>query len=246
MHRSPQMNVGPAKLPQNGHLSPKPPLKPSFQFRGEIRCGFRYPQRPGRCICAPPTAFQENPRRRRQQEVVLTFKRLEGLPLDVEAMMGIERRTIGQLAKSFGIATSAIRHYEAKGLLPRARRSGSGYRLYAREDERRLQLVLRARTLGMELPEIRELVKFASTGTCDDFRGKFQSKVTERLKQVDRRIAELKLLRGELRGVLVHLESMTTDQPPDHTLVQCTPDTCACLGPASSTKRRPAHERKAD
>jgi DNA-binding transcriptional MerR regulator len=98
------------------------------------------------------------------------------------------RLTIGQLAKSFGIATSAIRYYEASGLLPLARRSGSGYREYTREDGRLLQMVVRGRSLGMELPEIRELVKFASTGTCDDFRGEFRSKVTERLKQVDRSI----------------------------------------------------------
>lgn len=160
--------------------------------------------------------------------------------------MGTEHRTIGQLANDVGIAASAVRYYEAKGLLPRPRRSGSGYRQYGREDERLLQLVVRARSLGMELPEISELVKFASSGTCDDFRGKFRSRVTERVKQVDRRIAELKLLRGELRGVLVHLESMTTEEPPDHTLVQCTPDTCACLGPAMSRTRRSADERKAE
>lgn len=160
--------------------------------------------------------------------------------------MNTERQTIGQLARSFGIASSAIRYYEAKGLLPRARRSGAGYRLYAREDERVLQLIVRGRSLGMELPEIRELVKFASTGSCDDFRGKFRTRVTERLKEVDRRIAELGQLRGELRRVLAHLQSMTTEEPPDHTLVECTPDTCTCLGPAMSRTRRSADERKAE
>ncbi|MBI4218565.1 MAG: MerR family transcriptional regulator [Chloroflexi bacterium] len=167
-----------------------------------------------------------------------------------EATVNMERHTIGQLAKSFGVATTAIRFYEDSGILPRPARTGSGYRIYGPEDYRRLQLVLRARSLGMELDEIKELVEFASTGTCDDFRGEFRSRVSTRLNDVDRRISELKQLREELRRVQVHLESMTTEEPPDHTLVQCTPESCTCLGPISSQnvvivrKRRYPNGRK--
>lgn len=62
--------------------------------------------------------------------------------------MHIEHRTIGQLAKSLGVAASAIRYYEDSGLLPRPARSASGYRIYGSEDRRRLQLIVRVRTLG--------------------------------------------------------------------------------------------------
>ncbi|HYM79658.1 MAG TPA: MerR family DNA-binding protein [Candidatus Dormibacteraeota bacterium] len=51
-----------------------------------------------------------------------------------------------------------MRYYEREGLLPRAPRSASGYRLFPIDATRRLRFIRRAQELGFSLKEIRELL----------------------------------------------------------------------------------------
>ena len=74
--------------------------------------------------------------------------------------------TIGQLAELAGVPRKTIRYYEEVGVLPPPSRSGARYRIYSDIDVRRVELVRRARALDMGLAEVRELVEWASTGTC--------------------------------------------------------------------------------
>ncbi len=67
--------------------------------------------------------------------------------------------TIGKLAKLVGLRTSALRYYEAEGLLFPNGRSESGYRLYKPEAARRLYLIQRAQRLGFSLANIRTLLE---------------------------------------------------------------------------------------
>ena len=62
---------------------------------------------------------------------------------------------IGTLAKRTGIAVSAIRFYESKGLLTSLRTSGN-QRRFLRSDIRRLSFVLIAQRLGLGLVEIEQ------------------------------------------------------------------------------------------
>ena len=61
--------------------------------------------------------------------------------------------TIGVLAKRTGVAVSAIRFYEEKGLLA-ASRTGGNQRRFLRADIRRLSFILIAQKLGLGLAEI--------------------------------------------------------------------------------------------
>jgi len=61
--------------------------------------------------------------------------------------------TIGQLAKRTGVAVSAIRYYEDKGLLE-ARRTGGNQRRFLRSDIRRVSFIVIAQKLGLALAEI--------------------------------------------------------------------------------------------
>ncbi|MFM2045227.1 MAG: redox-sensitive transcriptional activator SoxR [Pseudomonadota bacterium] len=61
--------------------------------------------------------------------------------------------TIGQMASRVGIAPSAIRFYEERGIVSPIR-SSSGHRRYRRSDIRRLSFVLIAQRLGFSLKEI--------------------------------------------------------------------------------------------
>jgi len=63
--------------------------------------------------------------------------------------------TIGELAERIGVATSAIRFYEAKGLIASERTTG-GQRRFPREVIRRVAFVRVAQRVGLTLDEIRE------------------------------------------------------------------------------------------
>jgi arsenate reductase len=56
---------------------------------------------------------------------------------------------VSQLAEQAGIAASAIRWYEAVGVLPRPARGANGYREYGPEDLARVRLLVALRRLGL-------------------------------------------------------------------------------------------------
>ncbi|MBW3591341.1 MAG: redox-sensitive transcriptional activator SoxR [Actinobacteria bacterium] len=63
--------------------------------------------------------------------------------------------TIGQLSDRTGIATSALRFYEAQGLI-HAGRSEGGQRRYSRPTIRRVSFIRVAQQLGISLAEIKQ------------------------------------------------------------------------------------------
>ncbi len=63
--------------------------------------------------------------------------------------------SIGQLSQRTGLSVSAIRFYEAEGLVFPGRNSG-GQRRFMRSDIRRLSFVMIAQQFGFTLGEIRE------------------------------------------------------------------------------------------
>lgn len=62
--------------------------------------------------------------------------------------------TIGALSERAGVATSALRFYEAEGLI-QATRSPAGQRRFARETLRRVSFIRVAQQVGLSLDEIR-------------------------------------------------------------------------------------------
>jgi MerR family redox-sensitive transcriptional activator SoxR len=72
--------------------------------------------------------------------------------------------TIGQLAQRFGLKTSAIRYYEANGVLPEAARE-SGQRRYGPDAVRRLEVLDVAKRAGFSLEDARVLLQAAEAGT---------------------------------------------------------------------------------
>ncbi|MFM4705122.1 MerR family transcriptional regulator [Aeromonas bivalvium] len=65
---------------------------------------------------------------------------------------------IGELARQTGMAASAIRFYEARGLLSRVRRGANGYRDYPPETAQLLAIIGQAQQAGFSLDEIKQLV----------------------------------------------------------------------------------------
>ena len=63
---------------------------------------------------------------------------------------------ISELASELGITARAIRFYEAKGLLTPPRANGG--RVYTRRERARLKLILRAKSIGFSLAEVRQFL----------------------------------------------------------------------------------------
>ena len=66
--------------------------------------------------------------------------------------------TIGEAARRSGVATSALRFYEKRGLIHSDRTSGN-HRLYRREMLRRISVIRVAQNLGLTLGEIAAALK---------------------------------------------------------------------------------------
>jgi MerR family transcriptional regulator, redox-sensitive transcriptional activator SoxR len=61
--------------------------------------------------------------------------------------------TIGEVAKRSGVAASALRFYEQRGLI-RSERAGSGHRRFPRAVLRRIAFIVFAQRIGLTLEEI--------------------------------------------------------------------------------------------
>ena len=104
--------------------------------------------------------------------------------------------TIGEVSRRSGVAGSALRFYEERGLIA-SERAGSGHRRYPRPVLRRIAFILFAQRIGLTLEEIRaELAKLPPdrAPTRRDW-----SRLTRTwTARIDERIAELERLRSGL------------------------------------------------
>lgn len=115
-------------------------------------------------------------------------------------MVEVKRFSVGELAARAGVATSALRFYEAHGLI-RSERNESGHRRYRPDMLRRVAFIRVAQRIGLSLDEIaRALDSLPSqrTPTRDDWND-LSSRWMPRIEQ---RIAELELLRDRLDGCI--------------------------------------------
>ena len=64
-----------------------------------------------------------------------------------------ELLTIGEVARRAGVATSALRFYEERGLI-HSERAGSGHRRYQRAVIRRVAFIVFAQRIGLSLEEV--------------------------------------------------------------------------------------------
>jgi DNA-binding transcriptional MerR regulator len=70
----------------------------------------------------------------------------------------------GGLAKATGVSADTIRHYERIGVLPKAERTASGYRIYSARAIERVKVVQRALRIGFTLSELADIFKTRDSG----------------------------------------------------------------------------------
>jgi DNA-binding transcriptional MerR regulator len=113
---------------------------------------------------------------------------------------------IGELAQACEVSRDTLRFYERERLLPRPRRTASGYRLYRPEDASRVRFVRRAQAMGLALDDIRELLELRSLKTADQCH-RVASRLKTRVAAVEEKIADLQAFREELVKGLKRCES---------------------------------------
>lgn len=106
--------------------------------------------------------------------------------------MADEQLTIGALATSTGVATSALRYWEELGLLPAPARS-SGQRRYPAATARLVGMILMLRDVGFTLREIKQLLA-ARTDNLDTWQELYRRKLAE----LDERISQAQIARTAL------------------------------------------------
>ena len=109
---------------------------------------------------------------------------------------------IGELARTTGTTTRALRYYEAQGLL-RADRTSNGYREYGESHLRMVREIQALQAVGFALEDTRPFVECLRAGhltgdSCPDSVAVYQRKIDE----LDACIARLSEVRRELMSKL--------------------------------------------
>ena len=116
---------------------------------------------------------------------------------------------IREAAEKAGLPVKTVRYYDEIGLVVPARRE-NGYRDYSERDVHKLRFLARARSLGFTLEECRQLLSLYE----DKSRASRDVKrlAEARIRQIDRKIEELKSLRATLSRLV---EACHGDDRPD-------------------------------
>jgi MerR family copper efflux transcriptional regulator len=99
--------------------------------------------------------------------------------------------------------------YEARGLLPPAERTSSGYRCYTEHDIQLLRFIRQARDIGLSLAEIRTIIGLRRGETPPG--REVITLLQAHLDAIDHKISNLRALRQAMTGVL-HAAAAHADQ----------------------------------
>lgn len=113
-----------------------------------------------------------------------------------------ESLNIGEAAEVSGVSAKMIRHYEAIGMIARAQRTPSGYRIYSGSDVHTLRFIRHARELGFAMPRIAELLRLWR----DQRRPSREVKhvALEHIATLERKLGELQAMKATLEHLAVH------------------------------------------
>jgi DNA-binding transcriptional MerR regulator len=134
----------------------------------------------------------------------LTLECVQGLILRMVQSGGSKTLRSGALAKSAGVSPDTIRHYERIGVLPRASRTQSGYRVYPASALERVLVVQRALRIGFTLAELAEVLKARDAGGAPCRR--VYQLAQDKLKCIEADLEALKRTRRYVKKVLCDWE----------------------------------------
>jgi len=123
--------------------------------------------------------------------------------------------TIGDAARHSGVSARMIRHYEKLGLLPKATRSGSGYRFFGESDLRTLDFIRRARDLGFAVEDIARLMNLWQNRRRRS--ADVKRLVQRHLRRLEEKSDEIEDMRRALRHLVTHCHG---NERPDCPIIE--------------------------
>nr|WP_069967260.1 MTH895/ArsE family thioredoxin-like protein [Desertifilum tharense]OEJ75260.1 hypothetical protein BH720_11130 [Desertifilum tharense IPPAS B-1220] len=107
---------------------------------------------------------------------------------------------VSEVSRQLGLNPQTLYFYERIGLIPPPQRTPAGYRLFSQQDIERLSFISRAKSLGLTLEEIKDILalKDGHSLTCRALHQQLQKK----LQQIEANIRALQTLRDELQPIL--------------------------------------------
>jgi DNA-binding transcriptional MerR regulator len=108
--------------------------------------------------------------------------------------------SIGQLARSTGVAATALRYYEREGVLIPKLRTRAGYRLYDQQAVEELGFIRSAQAVGFTLDDIRTLMSF--DGTPERSKKEVQALIETRLGELAAKMRDLRRVQAALAKAL--------------------------------------------
>ena len=115
-------------------------------------------------------------------------------------MSSVKTFTVGEVAERAGVATSALRFYEANDLIA-SDRTPAGHRRYTADVLRRVSFIRVAQRVGLSLAEIREALDSLPDRRTPT-RADWERLASQWRPMLDERIALLEALRTRLDGCI--------------------------------------------
>ncbi len=103
---------------------------------------------------------------------------------------------VGEVSRRLDINPQTLYFYERIGLIPSPERTIAGYRLFSQQDVERLTFIVRAKSLGLSLDEIKDILalKDGRSLTCQAVYERLSKKVQE----IEENIHQLQALHKDL------------------------------------------------
>jgi MerR family copper efflux transcriptional regulator len=110
-----------------------------------------------------------------------------------------EALRISALAKKTGVRSTTLRYWERLGLLPRAARTHTGYRLFGNEAVHYVEFVRKSKEVGLSLRQMRRVLELARAGQSPC--AEVERWIERKLQSLETQIQSLRELQHRLRGI---------------------------------------------
>ena len=117
---------------------------------------------------------------------------------------------IREFADHFGVTPRTIRFYEAKGLLSPSREGGG--RIFDHADVVRFEKIMRAKSLGFTLDEIKEVLEITDGSICDMVELQRRKKKFEKdIDALERQRADIDIVTQDLSEICALIEDQLSN-----------------------------------